>query len=349
MPEKIYSIHGIVTFKIVTSKGLLNGIFTPLFGSWDIELQGFRSNSINEPDFVVSIGKFNPNNPGCTILDDDYYLKEDYLYCRDHDKYAKWELEVSGFEQDKMEVQIHPNSLGKMLIPELIVNPLIWFKLNEGGYPVIHASAVSRDGKAYIFAAQGGAGKSIIAVSLAEEGFKLLSDHFAILSKDEVLSFPTPFHIMDFNLAPIIRGNMSSKHKVSFHLRQLFHRLTRKRIATKILPSDILSNTLLADKARLNAVFLLLPKEKLEVESIGKEELIKHLVANQKLEFFPFTKYMMEYSYLFPQSNMATYWTRYEENLRQALDTAQVFYKVEVPLKYDAATLEKIGRLVSEC
>jgi hypothetical protein len=349
MLEKIYSIHKILTFKIVSNEGLLNSIFAPLFGSWDIELQGFRSKSITEPDFVVSIDKFNPNNSDCTILDDDYYLKEDYLYCRDHDKYAKWELEVSSFEQGKMEVEIHPNSFGKMFIPELIVHPLIWFKLNEGGYPVIHASAVSRDGKAYIFAAQGAAGKSTIALSLVEKGAKLLTDHFAILSKDEVLSFPTPFHIMEFNLSPILKNNMSSKNKVLFQLRQLFHHLTGKRIPTKILPRDILSNTLLTDKARLNAVFLLLPKEKLKVQSIGKEELIKHLVANQKLEFFPFIKYMIEYSYLFPQSKMATYWTRYEENLRQALDTTEAFYKVEVPLKYDNETLERIGRLVSEC
>ena len=222
---------------------------------------------------------------------------------------------------------------------------MIWFKLNEKGYPIIHGSGVVRDGNAYVFAAQGAAGKSTIALSLVEKGFKLLSDHFVILNQGDVLSFPAPLHIMDFNISPIVKSSMNSSHKVSFYFKQLFHRLTGKRIATKILPRDILPS-LLVDRAKLHSIFLLLPKGSFMVTRIGKEELISHLMMNQKLETFPFIKYMMEYSYLFPHSKMANYWARYEENLRQALDTQVSIYKVEVPPRIDTRTMEELCHLM---
>ena len=342
MREKYYAVHNILSFKTIDNAGIS-------VKDWDIELRGFESNSPNNVDFVIFIGNFNPNTHNCTILDDDYYIKEDCLYCcRDSYQYAKWRLELSGFEQGNMTARIHSNLLGKMLIPELIINPLIWFKLNEKGYPVMHGSAVSRDGQAYIFAGRGGAGKSTIALNLVERGFKLLSEHFVILGKDKVLSFPTPFHIMDFNLAPIIRKNMLLRHRVLFQCKQFFRHVTGKGLATKILPGDILPENSLADEAKLQSVFLLLPRDVFRVARIGKEELINHLVANQKLETIPFVKYMMEYAYLFPESKMATHWARYQENLGQALAAAKAFYRVEVPLRYDSETMEEISRLVSE-
>ena len=344
MVEKYYNLHQLVTFKTAFNPGLWGGIFR----GWDIELQGFESEQESAPDFVVSLGRFTPSNQDCCILDDKYYVKDDYFYCQDSYKYAKWELEMSGWEQGNMTVRIHANLLGKMLIPELIINPLIWLKLNEKGYPIVHGSGVSQNGKAYIFAGQGASGKTSIALGMVARGCKLLGDHFVILDKGAVLSFPTPFHLTEFNLAPVVKNNMSFRHKPLFQLKQLFHRLTGRRLATKILPRDIFPDSLI-DASKLHSIFLLLPKGDFKVESITKEELIDHLVMNQKLECFPFIKYLMEYSYLFPRSSMATYWTRYQENLRAALASEIATYKVEVPLKYDNETVERISELASKC
>ena len=71
------------------------------------------------------------------------------------------------------------------------------------------------------------------------------------------------------------------------------------------------------------------------------------MIPNQKLECLSLIRYMLEYSYLFPQSILATYWAQYEANLRQALSVAEAFYRVEVPLKYDTKTLEQIGNLMA--
>ena len=343
--KRDYDIHGILSFTAEGKSNLLDGFLQ----GWDIELRGLQSAGGDNPDLVVTLGGFTPDHRGCTILDDKYCIRRDYLHClEDRDSYARWQLQICGFEQSETRVDIRPNLLGKTLIPELLVNPLVWYKLNEKGSPVVHGSAVSKDGRAYVFAGRGASGKSTIAISLIEKGFKLVSDHFVVLSDGDVLRLAAPFHLMDFNLVPVIRDNMNAKHKALFFSRQLLRRLTGRRLATKVFPEDVLPEGLVADRAELHSVYLLLPRDGLRVEQIDREEMVRHLVANQKLESFPFIKYMMEYAYLFPDGAVASYWSRYEDNLRRALQRVDRFYKVEVPRRLDAPTLESIGGLASE-
>ena len=340
--EKYYSVHDIVTFKIISKIGLLDRFFK----GWEIELRDFESIRTAKPDFTVYFGKFTPHNQDCYFLDEKYYVKENYLYCQDSYRYIKWELEMSGFERSNMEIHLNCNSIGKMFISDLMLYHLIWLKLNEKGCSIVHGSGVSKDGKAYIFAGQGASGKSTIALNLIERGFKLLGDHFVILNNGYVMSFPTALHIMGFNITPFIKENMSLKHKAFFYSNELLYKLTGRGTSTKLNVKDIFPNSL-EDKAKLHSIFLLLPKEKFKAERIGREDLISHLVMNQKLESFPsFIKYMTEYSYLFPQSNMAAYWEHYEENLRRALSPETEIYKLEVPRRYDAKTLDEILQIV---
>jgi guanylate kinase len=336
--EKYYSVHDIVAFKIIENVGLLGEPFK----NRDPELQDFESIGMANHDFTVYLGKFTPHNQDCYFLDEKYYIKEDYLYCKDSYRYVKWELEISGFGQSNMEVRLNCNLPGKMFASDLIINHLIWLKLNEKGYPIIHGSGVSKEGKAYMFAGQGASGKSTIALNLIERGFKLLGDHFVILNNGYIMSFRSALHITGFNITPSIKDNMCLKHKVFFYSNELLYKLMGRGTATKINVKGIFPNSL-EDKAKLHSIFLLLPKEKFKAERISREDLISHLVMNQKLESFPsFIKYMVEYAYLFPQSNLATYWEHYEENLRRALSQEIEIYKLEVPRRYDAKTLNAI-------
>jgi hypothetical protein len=287
-----------------------------------------------------------PSRDNCLIIDDSYFVKENYLYCRDSYGRAGWELEISGFDADGTRLRVHPNAMGKMLVPELLINPLLWFKMNQKGYPVIHAAGVTSNGKACIFAGQGAAGKSTIALSMVAKGYKLLSDHFLILNKEQVLRFPAPLHLTDFNISPFVKSNMKAKQKNLFMLSQLFHKATGKRIAVKISPRNLFPEQI-EDKASLHAVFfLLLPRGTLKIEAISKEEFIEHMVANQRLESLPFIRYMLEYSYIFPESSVASYWERFRQNLNQSLGSAACFYRLEVPLSYSDETLNQIREFV---
>lgn len=340
---KYYKVHNLLAFKVSDNTAASKRVFK----NWDIELQGFAAESMDSVDLTFDIGNFEPANGACTILDDHFYLRENY-FCCDSDSYSSaiWRIEICGMEQDTTAVKIHPNFSGKRFIPEVIIHPIIWFKLNNMGYPVIHGSAVSQNGKAIVFAGQSGARKTAITLYQVENGFKLISEHFVLLGQNNVLSLPTPFHIMDFNLDPLLERNMSAKDKASFRLKHWLCRLTGTSQATKILPNSILPQSL-ADKARLDTVILLMPREEFKVSEISSEDMVEHLLNIQQLETSPFDRYLVEYAALFPQSKSARYWSSYRENLNRALSHVRRCYKVEVPQKYDEQTLHQITKLVT--
>ena len=312
-----------------------------------LEYKNFESNEINDPDFTIYFGNFTPSNQECHVLDNEYYVKEDYFYCKDSYKIAKWKLEMSGFENSNIEVRISTNPFASMVISGFLIDPLINFKLNEKGYPIVHSSCVSRDNCAHLFTAQGGGGKTSTALYAVEMGFDFLGDNFIILDKGYVLSFLSPLNIFSFNLVPIVKRNMGFKNKAAFYFKDIFYKVTGSRIVTKINVKEIFPDSL-NNNSKLESIFLLIPKEKFDSVEIDKEELIEHMVANMKLDSFPFIKYMMEYSYMFPESKMATHWDRYEESLRKNLDDNISIFRVEVPQKYDTNTFEGIWRIIQK-
>lgn len=312
-----------------------------------MEYKNFETERVNDPDLTIYLGDFTPSNQECRILDNHHYVKEDYFYCKDSYKIAKWEFEMSGFESGDMKIQISTNSFASMIISGFLIDPLINFKLNEKGYSLIHGSCVSKDDHAYLFTAQGGGGKTSTALYTVERGFNFLGDNFTILDKGYALSFLSPLNIFSFNLVPVVKKNMGINSRTEFHLKNILYKLTGLRIVTKINVKEIFPESL-DDKSKVESIFLLIPKEKFGIVEIDKEELIEHMVANMKLDSFPFIKYMMEYSYMFPESRMATHGDRYEESLRKNLSDHVTIYRVEVPQKYDIKTFEEIWRVIQK-
>ncbi len=61
-------------------------------------------------------------------------------------------------------------------------------------YVIFHAGVVARGDQAVLLAAQSGGGKSTLTAALMEQGFRLMSDEFGILSTDKALlhAYPRP-------------------------------------------------------------------------------------------------------------------------------------------------------------
>ena len=343
MAERYYNIHDIVKFKVVSSS-LFERQFSNIYESY----KNFETEKIDNPDFNVYLGKFTPSNHDCHIIQDKYYIKENYFYCtKDSYKVIKWEFEMAGFEGDNTTVRIHSDFIGYMFMAGIIIDFLIRFKMNEKGYPIVHASCVSKDNHGFLFSARSGGGKTTIALNLVENGFKFLGDDFSILHNNAVLSFLSPLNIFTYNLSPVIRRNFGVKNKVILGLKELLYKMTLGyiKIFTMINPCDVFPD-LIADKSKLDGIFLIIPKEEFYIEKIGKDELIEHLIMNQKLNSLFFLKYISEYSYIFPESNLSTHWDRYKENLKMNLPDNIPVYTVEVPQKYDKKIFEKIWEMI---
>ena len=345
MAERYYNIHDIVKFKIVNTNH-----FKWRFSNIYVAYKNFETERMDNLDFIVYLGKFTPSHQNCYIINNKYYVKKDYFYCkRDSYKFGKWEFEMSGFENGITTVRVSSNFIGYMFMSGFIIEFLIQYKLNEKGYPIVHASCVSRNNRGFLFSARSGGGKTTIAMNLVEKGFNILGDNFVILHQGDVLSYFSLLNIFTYNLAPIVKRNFGTKNKVILGLKELFYKATLGyiKIFTKVNPKEIFPE-LTVEETKLNTVFLLLPGRGMKIEKISKGELINHLVMNQKLDTLSFLEYISEYSYVLPESKLATHWKRYEENLKANLPDNIPFYKVEVPQKYDKKVFEKILEVISK-
>lgn len=345
MVEKNYNIHNIITFKIKLNSA--NPIHRLFFRYLDIEYKNFESSSINNPDFVVYLGDFTPSIQDCYILDDLFYIKNDYLYSQDSYKFAKWKFEISGLEKDTTLIRISNNFIAYMFLSGAIIDFVIHYKANRKGFPIVHASCVAKNKCGFLFTARGGGGKTTIALNLIERGFKYLGDNFIILHNGYALSFLSPLSIFTYNLAPIAR-KLKKIDKFILFLKNILYRLTfgYVKIFTRVNVMDVFPDNII-DSVKLKSIFLLLPGTDFYIEEIKKQDLINHIVLNQKLEFSFFDRYISAYSYVFPNSKLANHWKEYRDNLDRNIDENILIYKIEVPQSYSADIINSILKVIT--
>ncbi len=344
MNEKHYSIHDIVKFTI--RSGYISKRMV-------VEYVNFEKDNITNPDFIIEIGDFKPSNDDCYIIDHTYYIKEGYFYCKDSYKFGKWSIQVSGLESNETLIKLSTNIVGT-LVPDMficayVIDFLIRFKLEQKGYSVIHASAMSREGQAFLFPSQSGAGKTSTAIYLAESGYDYLGDDFVILHNDQVLSYPTALNIFTYNLNPAIRKNLPVSDRVVLQLKNALYKLTARKIKifTKMNPKDI-PGLNVTDSSTLMAVYLLAQGDRLELTNTKRDIILNSLIINQKLESYPFLKYLLEYSYVFPNSSIAQFWTTCAANLKKNLNDEAKLYSVSVPRHYSKDVFEEFKEAL-EC
>lgn len=339
-----FNIHNIVRFRI-TTRGLLPRLLSQrLIREYDY----FQTDHLDEVDFAVEIGSFEPANDGCHVLEDrQYFVKEGYFYCEDSYKLAKWAVELSSIDSGVTRVRIEPNLFGYLFVGGYIIDFLLRFNANKKGVPFVHGSALSKDGKAYLFPARSGSGKTVLAMKLLEKGYNLLGDNFVMLDNGRVLSYPSRMNIFFYNLAPPIRKRLGAGTLFFLWLKYLLYRLSfgYAKIFTPVSVQQIFAEKI-RDEARLNKVFLLLPTDaEPGVEALSREDLIASLVLNNKLDGFPFHNYALEYAYIFPESDLATHWVRLAENYRRALGQGASCFKATISDESIFDTLERLSVL----
>ena len=121
------------------------------------------------------------------------------------------------------------------------------------------------------------------------------------------------------------------------------------KIFTKINPQRIFSEIISSSK--LHAGFLLIPHtnnsgDQISSEEIDFKEFIEKVSYNQMLEFPFFSRYIEEYSYFFPKSNLSRHWEKYKESLTNNFSKNLVYYKIIVPQQYNKSVFNKILELI---
>ncbi len=339
-----YNIHGIVRFKVVHKADLSRWQFVNIHERYkNFETQ----EELNDLDFVIFCGKFKPSNEDCYVIENIYYAKKNYFYCkRDWYKFARWSIETIGLEDACTVVHFSANPFGYLFITNFIIEFLIQFKLNEKGFLLIHSSCVSKDNRAYLMPARSGSGKTTFSLHFMEKGFNLMADEFTILYGNKVFSFLTPWLVFTYNFHPLIKRNFGLRNSVKMAMKYLLYLTSFHYIKcfTALNVKDVLPNQT-TDISEIAAIFLLIRKGALKIERIDKEELINHLAVNQELEFILFHMYTLEYAYFFPKSKISTHWSSYKVNLRRTLNDNIPIFKIELPLNYDPKILEDLIKI----
>ncbi|KWV90512.1 hypothetical protein [Erythrobacter sp. YT30] len=83
-----------------------------------------------------------------------------------------------------------------------LLEPVIYQKLLESGVLFMHSAGVARDGKAFVFPAHGGTGKTTLSLSLMQMGFDLMGDDLLMVDAADGTVYPyaRPLHLFTYNL-----------------------------------------------------------------------------------------------------------------------------------------------------
>lgn len=344
-----YSIHDVLTFQIVRNKR------KDFMKDLNLLLSFFETDEIDDPDIVLNIGKFTPSNKNCYVVDHKYHIKENYFYCKDSEGKARWDVEILGFEDGKATINFDGTvfRMQSFLIPDflpqnLLLRPLIEYKLAKKGYFLIHAGAVSKDNQAYLLEGRGGAFKTTLAMDLVRrEDFEFMADDRVIIHEDKVMSFP--FHLSLFRFRV--------KHLPTEDPRGFLDKI--RMIKYLWNNSEYANNDVkVANSSTLRALSSIVKtnKEKISVREANLEEIINKLIMSMEMEmvysprmtgmsFGRYFKYMLAYSFVFPDSRIATYWDDLRGGLKKILKNVPI-YGVEIPHRYDAKTFESISSLI---
>ena len=341
-----YNIHDIVRFQIIGERGRdwLRDLNLP-FSYFEVAAETAN------PDITLKIGKFTPSNQDCYLVDHQYYIKENYFYCKDGEGRARWEVEISGFESGNTVVNFDGGVFGsqQIFMPErlsqnLLLMPLIGYKLCEKGSFLVHSAAIAKDGQAYLLAGRGGAAKTDLALDFVrKKGFQFLGDDGVIIYRDKVLSFPISLGLVDYRLHRRVNASLEGFYD---RIRAIGH--LWKGVDCGSMP--------LARESRLKAVFFMVKTSgttinKVELDSkeaagkIAKAANLEAVISPSPMVMPAgsgrYLKYMLAYSFVFPDSRIAKYWSDLEQRLAPVL-TAIPVYEIRIQKDYTPAVFDDV-------
>jgi len=350
-----YNIHDILKFQIVKNKRF------NLVRDLNLEYRFFEVKDVDEPDIVLNLGKFYPSNDNCYLIDSKYYVKENYFYCKDSEGKAKWEVETFGFEKGKTIINLNFNISGVKTIfsglaaQNFLLRSLVHYKLGTKGYFLIHSAGVSKANQAFLFAGRGGAFKTTLAMDFVRKAkFDFLGDENVIIYDDKVLNFSSTIASFSFRCKHMPTEEL---HNILDRMRQIKYYWRYMRTKTKD------EQIYVTNSSKLKALFLITRKnnQKLAItENSDLDDIISKLITNEKMEIsiLPthtltgvtsnhYLNYMLAYSFVFPNSQIATHWDDMKKGLKEVLKHTYI-YKVEVPHTYKTGVFDKIYEQIKE-
>ncbi|MDH5769977.1 MAG: hypothetical protein OEZ25_01630 [Candidatus Bathyarchaeota archaeon] len=351
MSTKHYNLHDILRVKI-------NGLESRINTSSVDPLSFFEvSRESQEPDITLNLRKFVPsrNLTKCSRILRKYFVDEDYFYCKDSSGLMKWRFEINGLEGERTEINfsVDPNPFftvfQALLSQNLLLKHVIGLKLYQRGYFLLHAAGLTKDNLAYILVGPGGSNKTYLTNYLLRyAGFKFLGDDGVIIDNQKnALCFPINLELFNYKLTRRKQEDLNLLDKLCIFLSNFL--LVQKPDGKKYIETSSTFDSL---------IFLVKTNcKRIELSEVARKAAARRIVEISRFEMrlspIPmlfhadsgrFLEYALAYSFFFPNSSIAKYWTEYENKLVQLLKGSNI-YQLNVPPRLTPPLLKAINGL----
>ena len=148
---------------------------------------------------------------------------------------------------------------------EMLIGVPFGYTLRKKGFIVMHGSSVVINGQAICIIGSSGLGKSTLALSLVEKGFKFLTEDLCII-KDDIVHFYSSWIKIDKKLKNKSKTNLNKNIDLSFD--------SRERQLVKISKKNCVEN------ATTKAIYFPIIGDEKNIEQMKDREIFKFLFAN---------------------------------------------------------------------
>ena len=333
-----YNFHDLLKVQIfILEPGWFDSYLEKTFRHYEVS-------ELENLDLIIRVGSFVPDLKDCAIIDGKYFVKRNYVFYKSSYKMAWWETEIEGIERELTEVRIQCNAFGRMVIPGETIYNLIRFKLGQKGYPLLHGSAVGKGGRAYVFSARGGTGKTITTLNFVKRGFDYYSDDSVILGDHEIFGFVVPFNLrFTYDIESLLRIQFSPKTKRELFLKRCIYLLTAGKIslfttleARQVFPDAVQS------RGPLEKVYILFQGPEFSIQkNIPLEWATTDILINMQFESPELISLLLAYSYCVPQNTLSNFWETIAEAVSNALWGVET-HRISIPVSYSDEVFLKI-------
>lgn len=342
-----FNIHNLIKFKVEgTNKGYLRYLSQ--------DYSHFKTDEPVDSDFDIIVSDFAPANDNCYVVNHQYWVKENYLFCVDRHKVVRWKVCLRDLTERKTTVYFEGSKFGEVFLRDYIIEPLIGLKLAVKGFSLLHASGIAINNKGFIFPACKGVGKTSTLLNLIGKGTFLGNDKVIVSNDGSIYSYPSFVHIFSYNLSDVPHAfeSLTLRQKTEIKIKNLINVLSWGYAS---FPLDVNPRSLWGEPGEsypLQSLVLLTKtnKDSINIAKCGdKERLITRLSIINKYEMQYFDDLLSAYSYVYPgsDSNIEAYWQTFSNNLSQALRKVAC-YEVEIPEKYTSDAYDRIYELLEE-
>lgn len=340
-----FNIYNLFSFEITgTNRRILQSLCD--------DFRVFQTNELTEPDLKILVTDFEPCDRDCYVIDQKYYVKQDYLFCRESYKTARWRLALQNVG-DCPTVYFNGNIFSSFFLREYLIEPLIAVKLANKGFSALHASGIALNQSGFVFPACKGVGKTNTLIYAAEAGASYLSNEKCIVANDGfVYGFPSDINLYYYNTKnDYLSNRLSYKEKLDLLLNNLIYHLSfgYASFPLSVDPTKLFGK--IESKVPLSSLILLTKTNKDDARTKqhdDKTDLIQKLVLINMFEMSYLFNLLEKYSYVFSETNIVSdYKKSVKDNLIKALEKVPCF-EVEIPRKYDPQVYLSISKLMKK-